>query len=396
MEFTRYSISNPTFSFVPDPLNQPESGYSQLVSGISEVDIIDKDFTYPQVLRSNIAIDQELPWGIIGTMEFLYSRNINDILYQNLNLRQTGKLGYAGRILYARDYDVYTTGKKSFNDVIYLTNSGKGYSYSLSLQFQKNFNKDSWANLSYTYGQAKDVNSGNSSQAASNFNYNPVRYDANDPELTWSMYDVRHRIGAAVSYTFHFLKTAPTTIGLFYGGSSGLPFSTTYYTGDPNGDSNSGNDLCYIPKEYGDVIFTDTNGKVLADQMTPWLLFDAFISKDAGLNAARGTIVPRNASRLPWYHGVDARLAQDIPIPGLRDNRLQITFDIVNLLNLINKDWGKSYYVSNQNDASWTFKGYDAATGKEKIFYTDRSTNWVLSNLGSRWGAQLGLRYLFH
>ncbi len=396
LEFTRYNVSSPTFLFVPDPLNQPESGYPQLVSGISEVDIIDKDFTYPQVLRANVALDQELPWGIIGTMEFLYTSNINDILYQNLNLRQTGKLGYAGRILYARDYDVYTTGTKSFNDVIYLTNSGKGYSYSLSVQFQKSFNKDSWANLSYTYGQAKDVNSGNSSQAASNFNYNPVRYNANDPELTWSMYDIRHRIGAAVSYTFHFLKTAPTTIGLFYGGSSGLPFSTTYYTGDPNGDSNSGNDLCYIPKEYGDIIFTDTNGNVLADQMTPWLLFDAFIAKDAGLNAARGSIVPRNASRLPWYHGVDARIAQDIPIPGLRDNRLQVTLDVVNVLNLINKEWGKSYYVSNQNDASWTFKGYDAATGKEKIYYTDRSTNWVKSNLGSRWGAQLGLRYLFH
>jgi hypothetical protein len=395
LEFTRFDLRNPTFKFVPDPLNQPESG-TGLVSGISEVDIINKDFTYPQVLRTNLAMDKELPWGIISTIEVIYSKNLNDIKYQNLNLRQTGKIGWGGRILYARDYDKFTTGTKYFNDVIYLTNSTQGYSYSVSLQFQKSFNKDSWANLSYSYGQAKDVNSGSSSQAASNFNYNPIRYDANEPELTWSMYDVRHRISAAVSYTFHFLKTAPTSFGIFYGGYSGLPYSTTYSYGDPNGDSNNGNDLVYIPNGIGDVIFTDSSGKVLADQMTTWLQFNAFISHDPGLNAARGTIVPRNASRYPWQHSLDARIAQDIPIPGLRDNRLQITLDIVNVLNLINKNWGKSYYVSNQNDAFWTFNGYDAATGKEKIYYTDRTTAVLTSNLGSRWGAQLGLRYSFN
>jgi hypothetical protein len=402
LEFTRYDVSSPTFSFAKNPLNQPESGYSQLVSGISEVDIIDKDFTYPQVLRTNIAIDKELPAGIIGTLEFIYSRTVNDILYQNLNLRETGLIGYGERIRYARDYDTFTTGTKYFNDVIFLTNSTKGSQYSISLQLQKNFNKDSWANISYTYGQAKDVNSGNSSQASSNFNYNPIRYDANDPELTWSMYDIRHRISAAFSYTFNFLKKAPTSIGLFYGGSSGLPFSTTYYTGDPNGDSNSANDLCYIPNGPGDIIFTDTKGVVLADQTTTWNLFNAFISSDPGLNAARGSIVPRNASRYPWSHSLDARLAQDIPLPGLKDNKLQITLDIVNVLNLLNKDWGMSYYVSNQNDANWTFKGYDTATGKEKIFYTNRTSikegvpaNIKISDLGSRWGAQLGLRYTF-
>jgi hypothetical protein len=154
--------------------------------------------------------------------------------------------------------------------------------------------------------------------------------------------------------------------------------------------------LVYVPNGIGDVIFTDSSGKVLADQMTPWLQFNAFISHDPGLNAARGTIVPRNASRYPWQHSLDARIAQDIPIPGLRDNRLQITLDIVNVLNLINKNWGKSYYVSNQNDAFWTFNGYDAATGKEKIYYTDRTTAVLTSNLGSRWGAQLGLRYSFN
>ena len=395
IDFTRFDLTNPTFKFVPDPLNQPESGPG-LVSGVSEVDIIDKNFTYPQVLRTNLAIDKELPLGIIGTLEFIYSKNINDILYQNLNLRQTGVIGVGGRIMYARDVDVKATGKKSFNDVIYLTNSTKGYQYSLSVQLQKSFNKNSWANFTYSYGQAKDVNSGTSSQAASNFGYNPVRYDVNNPELTWSNYDVRHRIGAAVSYTLNLLKNAPTSLGVFYGGRSGRPYASTYNYSDANGDSGTGNDLVYVPNALGDVILTDSKGIALLDQAGAWAVLDAFISRDAGLNAARGTIVPRNASREPWYHGLDARIAQDIPVPGLKDHRLQLTLDVMNVLNLFNKDWGKLVYVSNQNDVPWTYKGIDKATGKEKIQFTDRANKFIISQLASRWQAQLGLRYSFN
>ncbi len=386
LEFTRLDIKNPTFKFVPDALNQPEfSG----TSGTSEIDIIDKNFTYPQVLRTNLAIDKELPWGIIGTLEFIYSKNINEILYQNKNLKATGATAVGGRIMYTRDVN------KSFTDVIYLTNTNKGYQYSLSAQFQKSFNKNSWANVSYTYGESKDINSGTSSQAASNFAYNPIRFDANDPELTWSNYDVRHRIGAAFSYTFNFLKNAPTSIGLFYGARSGRPYSTTYNYYDANGDAASGNDLVYVPASMDEVIMVDYRGNVLADQNAAWNDLNTYINEDPGLSDYRGKIVPRNSSREPWNHSLDARLAQDIPIPGLKDNRLQLTLDIVNVLNLFNSEWGKLQYVSNQNDVPWTLTGIDAVTGKQKVNFAPRS-HYVLSQIGSRWQMQFGLRYSFN
>ena len=384
MEFTRLDIRNPSFKFVADPLNQPEAG----TGGTSEVDIIDENFTYPQVLRTNLAVDHELPWGVIGTLEFIYSKNINEILYQNKNLRATGATGLGGRIMYARDVS------KSYTDVIYLTNTSLGYQYSVSAQFQKSFNKNSWANISYTYGEAKDVNSGTSSQASSNFAYNPIRFDANDPELTWSNYDVRHRIGAAISYSFNFLKNAPTSIGLFYGGRSGRPYATTYNYYDANGDAATGNDLVYIPASINEVVMVDSKGVALADQATAWNNLNQYIEEDPGLSAYRGQIVPRNSSREPWSHSLDARLAQDIPIPGLKDHRLQLTLDVVNMLNLFNKDWGKLYYVSNQNDTPWTLYGIDAS-GKQKVNFTPRY-HTSISNLASRWQMQLGLRYSFN
>jgi len=113
----------------------------------------------------------------------------------------------------------------------------------------------------------------------------------------------------------------------------------------------------------------------------------------------RGKIVPRNSSRTPWYNGLDARLSQDIPVPALNSHSLQLTLDVINLLNLINSDWGKSWYVSSQNDVPWTLQGtnfgVDPTTGQQRIVWTPRPVRFAMSQLGSRWQIQLGIRYKF-
>ncbi len=398
MDFTRLAIRNPSFPFVADPLNQPvPTGVAALTT---EVDLIDKNFTYPQLLRTNLAVDHELPFGIIGTLEFIYSKNLNEILYQDLNERNLGTTTAGGRTTYARDVDKVALGTSYYTDVIYLTNTNKGYQYTLSAQLQKSFSNRSWISAYYTYGQSKDVNSGTSSQAASNFVYNPIRYNVNDPELTWSNYDVRHRIGIAFNWEFHFIKNAPTSLSMFYTGVSGRPYSTTYNYFDANGDGATGNDLVYVPASQSEVVFVSSSGAVMADQAGLWATFDSFIKGDPGLNDYRGKIVPRNSSRTPWYNGLDARLAQDIPVPALDNNALQLTVDVINVLNLINSDWGKSWYVSSQNDVPWalygTNFGVDPTTGQQRIVWTPRPNRYAMSQLGSRWQIQIGVRYKFN
>ncbi len=397
MEFTRLDIRSSIPAFTPDALNQP---IPQGAAGLTtEVDLIDKNFSYPQLLRANLAVDHELPFGIVGTLEFIYSKNLKEIQYQNLNLRNLGTTTLGGRTTYARDKDVQALGKAYFTDVIYLTNTNQGYQYNLSVQLQKNFSDHSWINAYYTYGQSKDVNSGTSSQAASNFVYNPIRYDVNNPELTWSNYDVRHRLGIAFSWQIKLIPRAPTSISMFYSGRSGRPYSTTYNYFDANGDAATGNDLVYVPANQNEVIFVSSSGAVMADQAGLWASFDAFIKGDPGLNDYRGKIVPRNSSRDPWYNGLDARIAQDIPIPKLDTHSLQLTLDVINVLNLLNKDWGKSYYVSSQNDVPWTLQGsnygVDPTTGQQRIVWTPRVNRYSLSQLGSRWQIQIGVRYKF-
>ncbi len=51
-----------------------------------ELALTDENFKFPQVWRSNIAVDQRLPWNITGTAEFLYNRDVNGVYYINANL----------------------------------------------------------------------------------------------------------------------------------------------------------------------------------------------------------------------------------------------------------------------------------------------------------------------
>jgi len=164
--------------------------------------------------------------------------------------------------------------------------------------------------------------------------------------LTYSSHDVRHRFALAISKRFDFFKNAPTTFSLFYEGRSGRPYSTRYKY-DFNGDGRS-NDSIYVPRDESDIILVSGT----------WAELDAYIKGDPALESHRGQILPRNASRDPWFHRVDIKIAQQIPIPGLKDNKLFITFDIENFLNLVNKEWG--YYTFIQfDDAPLEFAGYN-------------------------------------
>ncbi|MCK7538628.1 MAG: hypothetical protein MZV63_50540 [Marinilabiliales bacterium] len=45
-----------------------------------------KQFKFPQIWRSNLAFDIELPWSMIFTGEAIYSKDINAVQQININL----------------------------------------------------------------------------------------------------------------------------------------------------------------------------------------------------------------------------------------------------------------------------------------------------------------------
>ncbi len=372
IEFSRITATG-SIPFVADPFNQPKSIGT---AATNEINITDENFYFPQVLRTNLASDFILPGKINATVEVIYSKGIHEVLYQNLNLKQTATM-FDGRAYYGRVTSKYSS-------VLYMTNTSKGYQYSVSLQLQKNF-KNGWVNGSYTFVEAKDQTSTTSSQASSNWNYNHIGIDPNNPDLTYSSFDVRHRIAFGTSYRLYLLKKAATTLSLFYNARSGRPYSTRYVN-DVNNDGSSYNDLIYVPRSADDIIL----------QGATWDEVDAYIRNDPALDAARGTIISRNASREPWFHKMDLKLLQDIPLP-LKNNKIQLSLDIINFLNLLNRDWGKYQYVYYRGDALFEYRGLDSATGKPilRFLRSGQKNPYETDNSISSWVLQLGVRYLF-
>ena len=369
--------------FVSDPFNQPRS-----VGGAStqEVNLIDPDFEFPTVLRANLAYDRELPWwGLIGSVELVHTDSQNEIDYKNLNIRPTGeRVPFDGR-------PIFETVSSDFTGAYLITNSSDGEATNISAKIERPFRGGWWGFLSYAWGESKVINDGTSSRAVSNWQFTEA-IDPNNVQESRSNFEVEHRINASISYRFNSETRFPTTVSAFYNHQSGRPFSYTMGASFPftsiNGDGFGFNDLLYVPATADDVIIT--NGT--------WAQLDAFISADPDLNRFRGGIVDRNSSRAPWSHTLDLRLAQNIPV-GL--GNLEVTFDILNLMNLFDDESGQLQFVQFNTVTPVTFVGTDADTGKPIYSLRNVVTNpasnskFQTNNIESRYRMKLGVRWTF-
>ncbi|SIR32360.1 TonB-dependent receptor [Pontibacter lucknowensis] len=384
--------------FNPNPNTQPTATTVGLSDRTAEINITDPDFKFPQLFRVNAAVDHRLPFDLIATLEGIYSKNLNNIYYQNLNLEQTGTLtGADNRPVFGRIQG------NNFQDIIYLTNTSRGFGYSLTGQLQKTFMENGISgSLAYTYSRAKDVNPGNSSQARSNWiNVNQVE-GLNNVREAFADNDVRSRVVAGLTYNFNYLGFAGTTISAFYNGQTGVPLSYIY-NGDVNNDAGRTNDLIYVPgnaSEINLVPFTDRDGTVVSPEQQ-WQALDAFISGNDYLSDRRGQYAERNGDRLPWTNQIDLRIMQEFRV-GQNDNahRLQLTFDIFNFTNLLNKDWGRQYTATFNAFQAIDFVGYEPGTTTPRFNYTGRGLTdgnpYFVNDFSSRWRAQFGIRYIFN
>jgi outer membrane receptor protein involved in Fe transport len=371
-------------AFVADPHNQPQGCAGATVIPPGTINTVDKNFKFPQVLRTTLGLDRRLPAGFVGTLEWIYTKSVHDVLFRELTATDEVIGQREGR-------DVYRRRTAGFATVTDITNTDLNYSYSLTAQLQKRFSNNWDLSTAYTYGQAWDVTSTTSSQAYSNWRYNPVGVSPNAPKLRPSNFDVRHRVIANGTYRLDVLKKAPTELSLIYVGESGRPFSYSY-SSDINGDGSPDNDLIYVPASQNEIRFAGT----AQQQQDAWNAFNSFIESVDCLRESRGQVLERNACRTGWSNQLDLRLTQTVP--SAFGHKMEINLDVINVANLLNKDWGKSQYVSNQNDAILKASGALNVDANGHVLYEafkPRATPYQLSDLSSRYQIQLGARYRF-
>ncbi|HUW06777.1 MAG TPA: carboxypeptidase regulatory-like domain-containing protein [Williamwhitmania sp.] len=397
-EYARYDYKGGAANFPADFHLEPNVN-QQWVFGSplsSEIDVVDPHFKFPQSFRANLAVDQKLPYGIKGTLEGIYTKKMNDILYQDLTKTVTGTVaGIDNRPTYTK------VAGTPYTNVIYLTNTNKGYSYSLTAMLNKDFNFGLTTMVAYTYGKSESVNDGTSSQAYSNWRYNYQYNGSNNPEMSFSAFDVRNRIVAAVTYKKEYLNKFATSVGLFYNGQTGANFSYVY-NGDINGDGEYYNDLIFVPTD-GQIDQMLTNGQFVTNSSNNTApaaqaaALKSFLGSESYLKDRRGQYAQRNGATVPFVHELDLRVTQDffLNVAG-KKNTLQVTLDIFNLANFLNKDWGRVYSAG----YSYSLMQY---TGKQAVtnlpLYSFKPINghaWQIDDFNSRWRAQLGLRYIFN
>jgi hypothetical protein len=227
---------------------------------------------------------------------------------------------------------------------------------------------------------------------------------SNTQELSYASYVVPNRIVASVSYGKEFFKHAKTTLSLFYQGSIDGRFSYVY-SSDFNRDG-ANSDLIYIPNDASEIDFEQqTIGGVVYSNQAQKDLFFRYIEQDKYLSANKGKYAERNGAQFPWRNQVDVKLIQDVFVNvGGKKNTLQFTWDIFNVGNFINKNWGLVKQTNQRAILIPTNNTTIATNGTTKPLFrlaTDRGlpiTNTFrdLTSISSTYYMQFGFRYIFN
>ena len=410
--------------FSPDPANQPTNFPG--TPPAANVDFLDNGLTQPSVWKMNLAYDGELPWGgLVFGAEWVYTKTKTGIFYQHLNLGAPTKTGTDGRELYytpaaynpacwSSSGGTITSGtacassatnagvraralsNASFNNVLLATATEKGGGNAVTLSLSSpNKGGFGWQ-VAYTRTSATEVSPLTSSVSNSNFNSRSI-FNPNEDVAANSAYLIKDRFNASFNWSKAFIGKYKTSVGVFYEGRKGKPYSWTYRN-DLNGDGVSGNDLMYIPKgpQSGEVVFLGDTATNHANEDAFWAVVEA----NKALRDAKGGIVARNSAFMPFVNSFDVRVSQELPGFTSKHKGL-LTFDILNIGNLINNRWGRINELSFQSSGGLrrTFVNYVGLNPDGKYIYQVNSNVDSLTPRQvkgeSQWAMQITAKYEF-
>ena len=371
----------------------------------------DQDLKFPQIWKTNIAIDQKLGWGVIGTLEAIYNKNINMLHYVDVNQKRPSGT-FAGN----DKRDIYpaldlsgapaTTARflnPGIGNAFVLTNNNVGYSYSLTAKLEKPMTKNFGGVLAYTNAKATDLSSVASTVNAST----PSIYGMNYLREGFSDNDLRHRFMGYVNYRLNYGGKfgGATTFSLGMVSASGFKLSYTY-SSDVNGDGQF-NDLIYIPAAGNNLTFQDqTVGTTVFTAAAQASAFSNYIEANPYLKNRRGQYAERNGVQAPWLTRFDFSIEQDFFVKtgkNKKANTFRFRADFINFGNLINNKWG----VGNVSTTPQPLNYRGRTTAGEPIY---RLATQVVNGatvllqdafvdsktLNDVYQIQLGVRYIFN
>lgn len=401
----------PAPAFNPDYRNPPlacAGGQSFGRSTAGEIDVIDPALRFPQVFRASLAADRALPFGIVGTVEGLFTRTMHALAYSGVNLGQPVGPDHDGRVMYGT---IATTGIASprridsrLGDVVSIRNLSKDYAYDVTGELRKT-GRFLDVTAAASVGHTRDVQSPRPVSALLIDDWRfarPVAGRLDEMSVTTSDYDQPVRVRA--SGTIHSpWQRRQTNLSFYYVGGSGFPY--TYVAGgaggrgDLNADGAVGNDPIYIPRSAADtteIRFGGTPTQIAAEQEA----FDRFIDTAPCLERQRGRIMARNSCRTPWMNLTNVAVRQALSGNDVR--ALTLELQVFNVLNLLNPRWGRvqlptgAVPTSTNQVALLTQTGETPAVTPQPIYAFDPTMRRYNSdNFDTYYQIQLAVRYTF-
>jgi hypothetical protein len=362
-----------------------------------DINAIDPDFKMPQVWKTSLALDYEIPvsFPLSVTVEGIFTKTINGVMLQNYNLKQPDESwarfnGPDDRYIYpVRDSLTYTS-----KNAYVLSNTSDGWGAIGNISIFAEPAKDLNLMLSYTYTESKEVSGMPGSNAASAYTGLLEIDGPHLPLAQRSQYVVPSKVIASASWKIPWgnntLKSA-TIVNLFYSGYT--PYGNSFtYTNDMNGDGIA-TDLIYIPNNRGEINFVSAEDENA---------FFKFLDQDKYLSNHKGEYAEAYAARAPWVHRFDLRIAREyyFKVAG-KTNTLQFSLDCLNFGNILNSEWGvyQTNYGSN-NGQILKYEGKDENnTPSFSMVKVDgeypTETYSPYHNYSQVWQLQIGVRYIF-
>jgi hypothetical protein len=371
-----FAQTNNTTAF---PFNPNPDKYKPAPTGAAaasyELDVTDQGFRFPQTWRTNVGVDRKLPWGLVGTVDYIYNRDLNAPVYINANLpaAQGAYLGVDNRPRWAATAAGTTplpgittslpacaaTGQagpcfQRLNNAVgnqitanyVIKNQSNNWSSNISGALTKTLTHGFSLKGGFNYGVSKSMVEPSSTAGSSWGSGNAIVSDPNNPALAYSANSPGKRIFLAANYTAQYFGFGATTFSVFYDGHTNG--NTSYiFSGDANGDGQT-NDLIYVPRDTSEMNFkpltiaatatTPAKTYTAADQAAA---FEQLIQADSYLSSRRGQYAERNAVFLPIVNRVDLSVSQDLFRNwGGHQHSGSIRLDITNFGNLLNHSWG--------------------------------------------------------